>query len=94
MRWVESTGGGEHHFCTGFIAALSVSAVYLLVVELWPSAPSGTLLVWAGLMLLVGLLLMFPERTWPVGVGFLAGAAVSLAVMAVIGTVWIVQHTV
>jgi hypothetical protein len=50
--------------------------------------------VGAGLLFLLGVLLMLPQRTWGRGVGFLVGAAVSLAGAVVIGAIWIVQHTV
>jgi hypothetical protein len=71
------------------------TAVVFLVVELGPNeTSSATLLVGAGLLLLGGVLLTFPERTWLVGVGFLVGAAVSLACAVLIAGLIIAQHTV
>jgi hypothetical protein len=93
VRSLEETGG-KHPFVTGFIAGLSAPAAYFFVAEVWLGTPTGTLPVGAGLMLLVGVLLMFPDRSWLRGVGFLVGAAVFLAAGFVIGVIWIVQHTV
>lgn len=93
MRSVARTEG-EHPFLTGFIAGLSATAAYVFVAEIWLGGPPRTLEAGAGLMFLVGVALMFPERTWLRGVGFLVGAAVILAGVVVIGILWIVQHTV
>lgn len=92
MRSLEQTGG-KHPFLAGFIAGLLATAVYFLVAGYWLGVPK-TFPVGAGLMLLVGVLLMLPQRTWIRGVGFLVGAAVSLAGVVAFGILWVVQHTV
>lgn len=94
MRAVAPTGG-RHPFWTGFIASILATAVVFLVADLGPRETSSAMfLVGLGLLLLGGVLLMLPPRTWLVGVGFLVGAVVSVAGWVVIGILSIVQHTV
>ena len=93
MRAVAPIRG--RHFWTGLIVGMVATALMFLVVELGPNETSSALLlIGAGSLLLVGILLMFPDRTWLVGVGFLVGAAVSLAGAVLIGGLIIAQHTV
>jgi hypothetical protein len=76
-------------FGTGLVAGISARAVMLLVVD-----STATLLIGLGLMLILGVLLMFPERTWLSGVGFLIGAAISVAAAFALAAIWVARHTV
>jgi hypothetical protein len=89
-----ATSRRRHPFWAGFIAALSACVVGFLVIGLWQSATTATFLAWTGLMFLIGVLLLLPERTWLAGVGFLVGAAISVAGAVAIAVLWAVQHTV
>jgi hypothetical protein len=80
---------------TGFVAAVLATAVLLVAIELGPQgSSSATLLVGAGSMFLLGVLLMFPERIWLVGVGCCAGTVASVSAAILIAAVFIAQHTV
>ena len=94
MQSVARIEEGKHPLLTGFVAGLTTTAVYFVVTEVWFGSLEGPLQVGAGLIFLVGVLLMLPQRTWLRGVGFLVGAAVSLAGVVAIGFLWIVQQTV
>jgi hypothetical protein len=82
------------HLPWGFIGALMAIAVLLVVVEHGPrESSSATFISGAGLMPLAGVLLMLPERTWLVGVGFIVGAMASIAGVVAIAALSVVQHT-
>jgi len=81
--------GGMKTFGAGFVAGLSAGAVIFLVVD-----SSATLLIGLGLVLILGVVLMFPERTWLSGVGFLVGAALSIAAAFAVWAILAAQHTV
>jgi len=83
------------HLPWGFIGALMATAVLFVVVEHGPrESSSATCISGAGLMLLAGVLLMLPERTWLVGVGFIVGAMASIPGAVAIAAISVVQHTV
>jgi hypothetical protein len=79
---------------SGFIGALMATAALFVVVEQGPTeSSSATFISGAGLMPLAGVLLMLPERTWLVGVGFIVGAMASIAGVVAIAALSVVQHT-
>lgn len=86
MRAETRSGGGASAVCAGLVAGISAGAVLFVLVD----SPFISL----GVAFVAGVVLMLPERTWLLGVGFLAGAAVSFAGAAVIGILSVVQHAV